>query len=91
MKRTASLLLALALMLSLAACGSAGETVIAPGGSNPASNCTCVTTDASLVPEDRIMLIVPDLGSIRATPPLRGWSCCTSTTSAATTRRPSVR
>lgn len=36
MKRTASFLLALALMLSLAACGSAGETVIAPGGSHPA-------------------------------------------------------
>ena len=95
MKRTVSLLLALALLLGLAACGSAGETVIAPGaedgGSNPTSNCTCVTTDASLVPEDRIILIGPDLGSIRATPPLRGWCCCTSTTSAATTRRPSVR
>lgn len=36
MKRTASLLLALALMLSLAACGSVGETVIADGGSHPA-------------------------------------------------------
>ena len=36
MKRVVSLLLALALMLSLAACGSAGETVIAPGGSHPA-------------------------------------------------------
>ena len=31
MKRTVSLLLALALLLGLAACGSAGETVIAPG------------------------------------------------------------
>ncbi len=31
MKRTVSLLLALALMLGLTACGSAGETVIAPG------------------------------------------------------------
>lgn len=39
------------------------------GGSNPASNCTCVTTDASLVPEDRIMLVGPDLGSIRADTP----------------------
>lgn len=36
MKRTASFLLALVLMLSLAACGSRGGTVIAPGGSNPA-------------------------------------------------------
>ena len=33
------------------------------GGSSPASNCTCVTTDASLVPEDRIILVGPDLGS----------------------------
>ena len=39
------------------------------GGSNPASNCTCVTTDASLVPEDRITLVGPDLGSIRADTP----------------------
>ncbi len=39
------------------------------GGSNPASNCTCVTTDASLVPEDRIVLVGPDLGSIRADTP----------------------
>ena len=39
------------------------------GGNNPASNCTCVTTDASLVPEDRIMLVGPDLGSIRADTP----------------------
>ena len=31
MKRTVSLLLALALMLGLTACGSAGKTVIAPG------------------------------------------------------------
>lgn len=31
MKRTVSLLLALALLLGLAACGSVGETVIAPG------------------------------------------------------------
>ena len=37
------------------------------GGSNlPASNCTCVTTDAALVPEDRIVLVGPDLGEIRA-------------------------
>ena len=39
------------------------------GGSNPASNCTCVTTDAALVPEDRIILVGPDLGSIRADTP----------------------
>ena len=37
------------------------------GGSNlPASNCTCVTTDASLVPEDRILLVGPDLNELRA-------------------------
>ena len=39
------------------------------GGNLPASNCTCVTTDASLVPEDRIMLVGPDLGEIRADTP----------------------
>ena len=39
------------------------------GGSNPASNCTCVTTDPALVPEDRIVLVGPDLGSIRADTP----------------------
>ena len=36
------------------------------GGNLPASNCTCVTTDASLVPEDKILLVGPDLGEIRA-------------------------
>ena len=36
------------------------------GGNLPASNCTCVTTDAALVPEDRILLVGPDLGAIRA-------------------------
>lgn len=35
------------------------------GSMNPASNFTCVTTDASLVGEDKIMLIGPDLGSIK--------------------------
>ena len=39
------------------------------GGSLPASNCTCVTTDGSLVPEDRITLVGPDLGAIRADSP----------------------
>ena len=40
------------------------------GGSNlPASNCTCVTTDAALVPDDKIMLVGPDLGEIRADAP----------------------
>lgn len=36
MKRAVSLFLALALALSLAACGSVGETVIEDGGSHPA-------------------------------------------------------
>lgn len=40
------------------------------GGSNlPASNCTCVTTDASLVPEDRILLVGQDLNELRADSP----------------------
>ena len=39
------------------------------GGNLPASNCTCVTTDASLVPEDKIILVGPDLGEIRADSP----------------------
>ncbi len=36
------------------------------GSGNPASNFTCVTTDASLVPEDSITLVGPDLGEIGA-------------------------
>ena len=39
------------------------------GGNLPASNCTCVTTDGSLVPEDRIVLVGPDLGELRADSP----------------------
>lgn len=39
------------------------------GSALPASNFTCVTTDASLVPEDRITLVGPDLGEIRADSP----------------------
>ncbi len=40
------------------------------GGSGlPASNCTCVTTDAALVPEDRIVLVGPDLSELRADTP----------------------
>ncbi len=36
------------------------------GGNLPASNCTCITTDAALVPEDKIVLVGPDLGQIRS-------------------------
>lgn len=39
------------------------------GGTNPASNFTCVTTDAALVPEDRIILVGQDLGEIHADTP----------------------
>ena len=39
------------------------------GGNLPASNCTCVTTDGSLVPEDRIVLVGQDLGALRADTP----------------------
>ena len=39
------------------------------GGNLPASNCTCVTTDASLVPEDKIILIGSDLTELRADTP----------------------
>ena len=39
------------------------------GGNLPASNCTAVTTDAALVPEDKIVLVGPDLGEIRADTP----------------------
>lgn len=36
------------------------------GGNLPASNCTCVTTDSALVPEDTIILVGSDLNEIRA-------------------------
>lgn len=39
------------------------------GNSLPAANFTCVTTDASLVPEDKIVLIGKDLGELRADAP----------------------
>lgn len=39
------------------------------GGNLPASNCTCVTTDASLVPEDSIVLLGQDLKDIRVDTP----------------------
>lgn len=39
------------------------------GGNAPAANFTCVTTDASLVPEDAVTLVGPDLSEIRGDTP----------------------
>ncbi|MEG1632672.1 MAG: carbon monoxide dehydrogenase [Oscillospiraceae bacterium] len=39
------------------------------GGSNPAANFTCVTTDPDLVPENSVSLVGPDLSAIRGDTP----------------------